>query len=85
VAGFYKNLAEDPIAPADLFLTTNHMRHFCRKSGYFSGNSKRREINLLSESRSIILGNSFRMWLHEKQADPELHGRGRPICAVTHL
>jgi hypothetical protein len=54
-----------------LFLDGNLMRHFCTKSGYFSRNRKRREINLLSESRSIFLGNSYRMWLHEKQADPE--------------
>ena len=47
------------------------MLDFCWKSGYFSVTRKRHEISMLSEGPSIILGESYRRLLQQKQADPE--------------
>ena len=55
-----------------MLLDTKNMLDFCRKSGHFSGTRKRREIRVLSDGHSMLLGKSYRMLLQQNEADPEL-------------
>jgi len=69
-----KFAAKNSIEPA-LFDDEN-VHDFCRKSGCFAANRNVFRSNGLATPRSIVLGISYRMFLHEKQDYPREHALG---------